>query len=88
MTQAQVIEAVLQAPPERLAAIVKAARGEEKPRPGTIRQAAAVLECHPATITRYVNKGLLHQMRITQRRVRYDLNEVERLALRGAVGMV
>ena len=39
MTQAQIIEAVLQAPPDRLDAIMQAARGTtEKPRPGTIRQ--------------------------------------------------
>jgi hypothetical protein len=87
MTQAQIIEAVLQAPPDRLDAIMKAVRGAEKPRPGTIKQAAAILECCPATVTRYVNRGLLHPARITQRRVRYDLNEVELLAGRGAVGV-
>jgi len=84
MTQAEVIEAVLQAPPERLAAIVKLARGEDKPKPGTIRQAMDILECCDVTIRQYAKRGLLHPIRITPRKVRYDLNEVERLAQRGA----
>ena len=82
--QAQLIEAVLSAPPERRPAIFTAARGVERPRPGTVRQAAEILESHPRTVQRYADAGLLHPIRISPRRVRYDLNEVERLAMNGA----
>jgi len=54
-----------------------------KPRPGTIKQAAAILDVHPVTVRRYANAGLLTPIRITARKVRYDLNEVEDLALSG-----
>lgn len=85
MTQAQLIEAVLNAPPDRQGAILAAARGVDRKRPGTVRQAAGILGVHPRTVGRYERRGLLHAIRITQRKVRYDLNEVERLAERGAV---
>ncbi len=81
--QAQLIEAVLSAPPERRDAILQAARGANRPRPGTIRQAAEILNVHPRTVQRYADAGLLHAIRITPRRIRYDLNEVEGLATRG-----
>lgn len=87
MTQATLIQAVLDAPPERAEAIIKAARGEEKPRPGTIKQAAEILGCCPTSVMRYAKRGLLHPARITKRKVRYDLNEVERLAACGAEGV-
>ncbi len=80
MTRAQIIEAVLQAPPERNAAILDAARGTDTPHPGTVREAAAILRCHPRTVQRYARRGLLREIRITHRRVRYDLRAVERLA--------
>lgn len=54
-----------------------------KPRPGTIKQAAAILDVHPVTVRRYAQAGLLNPIRITKRKVRYDLNEVEKLALDG-----
>lgn len=54
-----------------------------KNRPGTIKQAAEILDVHPVTIRRYAKAGLIHPIRITQRKVRYDLNEVERLANNG-----
>lgn len=87
MTQATLIEAVLQAPPERADAILAAARGADRPRPGTIRQAAEILECNTRTVSRYAAAGLLHPIRISPRRTRYDLNEVERLATYGADAM-
>lgn len=55
-----------------------------KVRPGTIRQAAEIGCCHPRTIARYGEKGLLHPIRISARCVRYDLNEVDRLFTNGA----
>lgn len=84
MTQAQIIEAVLQAPPERLEAILLAARGDvRKPRPGTVRQAAEILGCSTRTVKRYAEGGLLNVIRISPRRVRYDLQQVENLAVYG-----
>ncbi len=81
---AKLIEAVMTAPEERRDAILAAALGASKPRPGTVRQAAEIGACNPRTIQRYADQGLLHQIKITPRRVRYDLNEVERLFTRGA----
>jgi len=84
MTQAQIIEAVLQAPPERLDAVLRAAQGTDKRKPGTVKQAAEILQCNPRTVQRYADRGLLTQIRITPRRVRYDLNQVTMLAEMGA----
>jgi hypothetical protein len=70
---------------ERIAILkyIRSRRVFQKPRPGTIKQAAAILEVHPVTVRRYANAGLLTPIRITARKVRYDLNEVEELALSG-----
>lgn len=84
---AKLIDAILLAPPERRDAILAAALGADKPRPGTIRQAAEIGACNTRTVQRYADRGLLHPIRITARRVRYDLNEVERLFTRGAAAM-
>ena len=51
---------------------------------GTKKQAAEILSVHPQSITRYVNRSLLHPVYITARRVRYDLAEVRKLAEFGA----
>ena len=56
---------------------------KQKPRSGTIKDTAKILELHPVTIRRYAKAGLLTPIRITARKVRYDLGEVERLALTG-----
>lgn len=56
---------------------------EHKPRPGTIKDAAKILDVHPVTVRRYAKAGLLTPIRITARKVRYDLNEVEKLAQTG-----
>lgn len=84
--QAQLIEAVLAAPPERREAIMQAARGADRPRPGTVRQAAEILGAHPRTIQRYARAGLLDTIRISPRRIRFDLRQVQMLAERGAKG--
>jgi len=73
--------------PEQAGSILKKFNDTEprrKPRPGTIKQAAAILDVHPVTIRRYAQAGLLTQIRITCRKVRYDLNEVQELADLGA----
>jgi predicted DNA-binding transcriptional regulator AlpA len=79
----QLLEAVLAAPSDRREAILAAARGTDRPRPGSVRQAAEVLGVHPRTIERYARRGLLNPIRISPRRVRWDLVEVEALATRG-----
>ena len=73
--------------PEQAETILKNLRTSSqdcKPRPGTIKQAAEILEVHPVTIRRYAQAGLLSPIRITCRKVRYDLNEVEQLAESGS----
>jgi hypothetical protein len=81
--KAKIIDAIIQAPPERYDAILKAANGGDKARPGTIRQAAEILGTSTRTVKRYASIGLLHPARITARMVRYDLGEVERLVTHG-----
>ncbi len=83
MTQAEIIEAVLQAPPERLPEILNACRGADRPRPGTVKQAAEILGCHPRTVKRYGAAGLLCPIRLSPKTVRWDLNAVVKLAERG-----
>lgn len=73
---------------DRHEAILRAARGADRPRPGTKRQAAEIGQCHPRTLDRYARAGLLHPIKISARRVRYDLNEVERLFTRGAAAVL
>ena len=82
--QAQLIEAILSTPPERYGAILSAARGSDRPRPGTVKQAAEILGCNPRTIQRYEREGKLKAIRVSSRMVRYDLRQVERLAEQGA----
>lgn len=71
--------------PDQRKAILRACEAEQpRRRLGTVRQAAAALDVCPKTIQRYAAMGLLRPVRITARRVRYDLDEVERLANHGA----
>jgi len=84
---ATLIDVVIQAPVERRDAILAAARGADRPKPGTIKQAAQMFTppVHPRTVQRMADRGLLHAIRISPRMVRYDLREVEKLATHGAV---
>ncbi len=83
------ISAVVNADPtcseEQKEQILKACKEfrPEKPRMGTVRQAAKILDCHVKTVQRYAARGILHAVYITRRKVRYDLNEVERLLIQG-----
>ena len=72
--------------PARRDAVLRSATCSDRPRPGTVRQAAEMFNppVHPRTIERYARRGLLHPIRITARMIRYDLREVEALATRGA----
>jgi len=75
--QAELIAAVIAAAPECRPAILRAARGSEKRRLGTLKEAAAILGVHPRTIQRYRDKGLLHVVRLSSRCHRYDLTQCE-----------
>ena len=86
-TQAQVIESILQAPQDRWPHIIAAAKGEGKACPITKRKAADIIGCHPRTLDRYATAGILHVIRISPRKIRFNLHEVERLATEGAEAM-
>ncbi|MGD9874248.1 MAG: MerR family transcriptional regulator [Kiritimatiellia bacterium] len=54
-----------------------------RPRPVTIKEAANVLGCCPATIRRYARLGIVRPIVINSRRKRWDLNQIERIAANG-----
>ncbi len=58
-----------------------------KKRLGTLKQAAAILQCDPRTVSRYVVKGRISAIWHSRRKVRYDLDEIERFASRGTSGL-
>lgn len=76
-------ETVLPEDAQKILKQLAAVNIEKKPRPGTIREAARILDVHPVTVRRYANAGLLNPIRISSRKVRYNLNEVEHLAQAG-----
>lgn len=76
-------ETVLPNESNALLKTLKTASEGRNPRPGTIKQAADILDVHPVTVRRYAQAGLLTPIRITCRKVRYDLNEVKNLANSG-----
>ena len=70
---------------EQIAAILAACRQKQlRRRLGTKRDAAEILGLHPESVKRYARRGLLHPITITARRVKYDLDECEKLANYGA----
>jgi len=80
MTQGKLIEAVLAAPPERHAAIFRAATAEPgRPKMGTANDGAALLGVSVKTFRRYVQRGMIPARRLSRRMVRYDLGAVEAL---------
>ncbi|MFC1762223.1 helix-turn-helix transcriptional regulator [Planctomycetota bacterium] len=56
---------------------------KEKPKLITTKQAAKVLDVSTVTLRKYEKQGLLHPIRYTRRRIRWDLNEVEAFRDRG-----
>jgi len=69
---------------EEAEAFVRTARHPiTRPRMGTVHQAAEILQVHPRTLARYARRGLLHAVKYSCRRVRFDLGEVERFAQEG-----
>jgi hypothetical protein len=83
------IEAILLADPTvepDLVQRVKAACAEQAPRPGpkvTARKAAEVLDVHVRTLGRYAKEGKLHPIRLSRRKLRYSLPEIEKFAAEG-----
>ena len=82
-TQAKMIETILAAPPERYDAILAAAKGAGRRRPINAKRAAEILGVHVKTVHRFGRRGLLTPIRASRRLIRFDQNEVERLAERG-----
>lgn len=68
---------------QKIVQLLNTANSVKKPRPGTITEAAKILAVHKATVRRYAKAGLLTPIRISARKVRYDLNEVENLSISG-----
>ena len=82
--QQAIINTALTADQETLERIHTACRARPKPqRIGSAKQAAAILNVHPRTIFRYERAGRLRAIRQSSRRVRFDLDQVERLAFEG-----
>lgn len=50
---------------------------------GTVRQVAELLGCHVKTVQRYSQKGYIHPIKHSQRRVRYDMAEIEDFVSKG-----
>ena len=73
-------ETVLPVDAKKVLKQLDAVNGMQKPRPGTIKEAARILDVHPVTVRRYAKAGILNPIRISSRKVRYNLNEVEQLA--------
>lgn len=70
--------------PEQRRAIIRACQRQHLRRKlGTVRQAADILQVHPRTVQRYERAGLLTAVRYSPRRIRYDLDQVQRLADEG-----
>ena len=57
-----------------------------KLRLGTVRQVAELLGCHVKTVQRYAQKGCIHPIKHSLRRVRYDMAEIEAFVAKGLSG--
>ena len=49
----------------------------------TVKEAARILQCHPKSCYRLRDRGLLHSIHHSKRKVRFDLDEVQRFAADG-----
>jgi hypothetical protein len=49
----------------------------------TVKRAAEILQVHPKTVQRYAAEGKLSRIVHSPRKIRYDLEEVERFAAEG-----
>ena len=85
-TDVEFLTTVLEAAsdPTRKAAILRAATAAPVgPRPGTVKQAAAILGTCSRTAERYARAGCFPRVHLSARKIRYDLNAVERFAATG-----
>ena len=83
---AKLIDTVISAPVERRAAILEAARGAERPRMGTAKEAASILGVCTRSVERYALQGCFPRVHLSPRKVRYNLRAVEDFASRGRDG--
>ena len=76
----------LTATPEQRQAILaalKSADPNRKPKLITRKQAAEILVCSTKTIDRYIERGLIREIKFTQRRIRFEEAEIIRFAREG-----
>jgi hypothetical protein len=74
------------ATPQQKQAILSALKGTDqtrKPKLINRRQAADILDCSTKTIDRYVQRGLIRQIKFTERRIRFDERAIIRFAREG-----
>lgn len=74
--------------PSKLLSALDAIEQEARPRPTkrrlcNVREAGEFLGVHPRTIQRYARAGQLTTIRLSKRKLRYDLNELEILQAEG-----
>jgi len=70
--------------PELAERIAEMCKSPKRPGPRvTVKRAAEVLGVHPRTIGRYVRDGKIRAIKTSRRRIRYDLNQIEAIALEG-----
>lgn len=80
MDKAQLISEILEASEDKIAAAMAALKGTPKRKPIQPKEAAQILGCCRRTLLRFERLGKLHRIQVSQRKIRYDANEVERLA--------
>lgn len=80
MDRTKLLTTILEAPEDRWNAIIEAAKGEGKPRPILPKEAAQILGVCRRSLSRYEKRGVLHPIRVSAKKIRYDAREVERLA--------
>lgn len=49
----------------------------------TAKESAPILGVCPATVKRYAKRGVLHAVKVSPRKMRFDREEIERLAAGG-----
>ena len=80
MDKAEIISKILEADDDRLAAAMAALKTPTRRKPIQPKEAAQILQCCRRTLLRFERMGKLHRIQVSDRKIRYDLNEVESLA--------
>jgi len=68
---------------QAILAALKSADPNRKPKLITRKQAAEILVCSTKTIDRYIERGLIREIKFTQRRIRFEEAEIIRFAREG-----